>query len=443
MLGFFKKDTPGVGSVFFRGNLPPRAEEFDFPRRDGFEVRVMDAGPEEYWSMKVKHPTWGAADIVCLREIRPPPKELIQYVQNLSEREKHDALAAGPAVTARVEATRTFVLRDRKNLLRYLSALMGREGVVAADHSSELFWSRAALDDELAHDADLDIEALYCIHAVTDDREDLAKKGEGSTEWMHTHGLDRLGGFDVDILRPSPSLVNGCSEIFRALAFAIAEGHLRPDTARFALAHPGGDVRLVPAAEFQRLAEPSDRAVRGDYPGHSANRAVLCDPVGGLFARWTKTPRPSRFLSTINTDRHMVSFTTSASELMAERARNTLPVFRALMAEMTEFEFPGLVKLGFRVDGGAENDKEHMWFQVHALEGASIDATLVNRPFKVARLKEGDRGKHPVDLLSDWTVVTPAGQVTPRSMTAARLVRERKDELRAMMKRAQAQGVGG
>ena len=63
-----------------------------------------------------------------------------------------------------------------------------------------------------------------------------------------------------------------------------------------------------------------------------------------------------------------------------------------------------------------------------------LDGTLVNRPIDVD-LREGTRGRHPLDLLTDWTIITPIGQVTPRSQLVARRLREHGDEVLAAMRR--------
>jgi hypothetical protein len=61
-----------------------------------------------------------------------------------------------------------------------------------------------------------------------------------------------------------------------------------------------------------------------------------------------------------------------------------------------------------------------------------VDATLVNAPFHIARLREGERGRHPLDLLSDWTIMTPFGAVTPRQSKTLRFIREHRDRLREL-----------
>jgi hypothetical protein len=89
-----------------------------------------------------------------------------------------------------------------------------------------------------------------------------------------------------------------------------------------------------------------------------------------------------------------------------------------------------LVKLGYpTTDGG----REHPWFEVHGFDGDTVDATLVNRPVALD-LREGERAARPLELLSDWTLITPAGWVTPRSQHAARQLREHADDIRAAMR---------
>ena len=118
---------------------------------------------------------------------------------------------------------------------------------------------------------------------------------------------------------------------------------------------------------------------------------------------------------------------------MAGRARQTVPLLKAIREEFAGFPFPTLMKLGLPTDDG--NDHEHLWFEVHAIEGDTVDATLVNQPFAIASLKAGQRGTHSLEKLSDWTLLTPAGSVTPRETRTLRELRAHKDELREMLAR--------
>jgi hypothetical protein len=93
------------------------------------------------------------------------------------------------------------------------------------------------------------------------------------------------------------------------------------------------------------------------------------------------------------------------------------------------------VKLGLRVDGGVEDEREHLWFRVHGFQPDAVDATLVNAPFHIARLKQDDRGIHPLELLSDWVVFTPAGRIDPRQTRTLREIRDHLPELREARER--------
>ena len=62
--------------------------------------------------------------------------------------------------------------------------------------------------------------------------------------------------------------------------------------------------------------------------------------------------------------------------------------------------------------------REHLWFDVHAVEGDRVEATLLNAPYHVPTLACGDRGWHDLALLSDWVVLGPHGQYGPDAIHA-------------------------
>ncbi len=449
MFNLFKKNTPSVGSVLYRGTLPGRPEEFSFLEKSGIRIKPGKTGPEVYWSLQLEHPQWGSADLIAMRDVPPPPKALIDFSFALTPEEKSEAAAAGHIISIRCPAARSNVLRDRKNFLRFARAVMADDGLSVMDHASQLFWSRAMLDEELMHDADLDIEAVYSMHAVTND--------DGAVPWLHSHGLAELGAFDFDILAPAPDIMQHASDGLRAIAFAIVEGELQRSTPRFSLAHPGGDIRMVPVEEFNKKAPPGQVALRDTtHPDHNPPgppRAVVCDPVGRVGGLFGANVRISRFLSRPIDEHSVFHFSTAASDLMAERARSTLDVFQQLAEEFSDLELPRLVKLGYVVDNGGPNDREHLWFEVHSLSPPSslrlsvssslppgtVDATLVNQPFHVARLSAGQRATHPLDLLSEWAIMSPAGQINPRNLRVARIIRAHRKEIAEANREARAQ----
>ena len=403
--------------MLYPGSIPPplntlvalgeRVTKLDVKARDG-----------QLWAVEASHPRWGTAEIACERQACPLPGPLIDVTVHLSEAEKASARRGEATIAVRVQHKQKHVLKDRKALLFWLRTLMEPDGVIAIDGTSTLLWSRAMLDDELAHDADLDVEALFAIHAVH------GEDNPARVTWLHTHGLQELGAFDMDVLEPSPTFVANCADPIRAAAFAALDGSIQPDTDRFPLASPGGDVRFVPVDRFHADAAPAHQQLREQDEAHSGRRAVICDPVGGLLGRWRSKPVPSRFASRVSGGPMVTPFSTTATALMAARARQTLEVFRRLGDEFAGLSLPRIVKLAYEVDNGQPGEREHLWFEVHRILDGSVDATLANAPFRVSALKEGQRGEYDLERLTDWAILSPEGQMSPRNISAARRLRE-------------------
>jgi hypothetical protein len=432
MFSFLKRDLPAVGRVLFPGAVPPPLGSLGVS--PDVTWTPTSAAPEQVWAAQATHPKWGTADLACDRQSEPLPDVIVDHVLSLSDAEKQRARLGQAAITVRVPASHRHALRDRKRLPFWLRTVLKAGGVVAIDMDATLLWSAAMLEDELAHDADLDIESLYVIHAVHDERE------PGRATWLHTHGLAALRAFDVDVLEPSPLFARNCGDAFRALAFGALEGAIQPDTNLFELAYPGGGIRLVPVEQFHAQASPEHQRLRELDSWHGGPRAVVCEPAGGLLARWRTRPMPSRFLSGLKDEGFVVPFSIEATELMSERARQTLGLFNELRAEFDSLTLPAVVKLGYEVDGGGVNEREHLWFEVHRIAGDNVDATLANEPHRVPGLKAGERREHGLDRLTDWAIMSPEGMMTPRNISAARRLRETRSMWQARIDAANQSG---
>lgn len=211
------------------------------------ELALRTQPEERAWRLRLKHPEWGQAELVCDIEPRPIPELIVKLDPRLTGAERAEARMGGTQAILQMDAQAGHVLRDRKRFLRFLRAVMGSDGLVAADAAAQGFWTRASLDEELTRDADLEVTALYSIPAV---QGPVGERDNG----LHTHGLDKDGGFDFDILEPASGLLSNTSDALRSTAYAILEGDALPDTPAFHLAHAGGMVGFVRAAEFQRRA---------------------------------------------------------------------------------------------------------------------------------------------------------------------------------------------
>jgi hypothetical protein len=431
MFAWLQKSVTFAGSALFRGNLPLRKENFDHLRALGIEIREHPPGENFIWSLELNHPQWGQANLFNTRNAPLPPHTLIDWDPELTPDEAQEIKSCGTAVQFVMQSNKNNILRDRKYALHYLNAILGEEGFAAMDHVAQKIWPRGALEIETAHDADLDIDGIMTYHWVT---------WEDRPCWLHSHGLGEIGFFDFDILNPSEDLQSNAHDVLRCIAFKSLEGELKPGSTFAPLTSQ--EIRAVSADDFMAKAAAEHRAVReGAELDHREARVVLCDASAGVIrSLFGNKPHPSRLLSTPYDESQLIHFSTAATELLATRAKATFDFFTRLAAELAEFESTPLVKLGYPTDNAEdESDREHMWFEFHGRSGDQLDATLLNQPFHIARMKEGQRGLHSPDLLTDWAIFTPAGKVTPAFSRPLRFIRRNADRVREAMKESKAQ----
>jgi uncharacterized protein YegJ (DUF2314 family) len=423
-MGWFKKPTKSIGSAMFRGTSQPRVHEFPQLQKNNFAVREIKPHKAALWTLAFDHPAFGPGEISAPRDFVAPMRPILEYDPALTDADRDGFCAAGSSVILEMPGKGRGVFREHKCFLRVLRLLIGNDGVGGIDHSAMKFWTREALDDELAHDADVDIEALFTLHAVYEPEQDRSD-GRHKVYWLHSHGLAELGFVDFDVIEPSEDFINASGDPTRAIALAIVEGAIKAGGEPFPLSHPNGEVQAVDAATFDRNADQRYVRLR-EAEGHTDRRVVMCDAQGGFFSRlFARKIRPARWMTEPVEGRRVVIFSNAATDLMSDRARATYPRMRQIAAELSEagIDLPMIVKLGYRVDDGDEKDREHMWFEVHSLGDGKIDATLMNQPFGIARMKPGDRAQHPVDLLTEWAIMTPFGPINPRNTTALRMIR--------------------
>jgi hypothetical protein len=427
VLDLLIRNRPSVAAAYFPGSAPPPADSFLRLRDLGYEL--TERRSEYVWALALKHPEYGDAELVCPRESAPLSGET-RHARNLTDEEKALADAADASVVLQVPAKRQNVLHDRKVLLRIGRDVLGGDGVMLLDVASQIPWSPAALAEELAHDADLDISAVYCLHSVLEDRGETDPDASPTVSWLHTHGLGELGGFDLDVIAPNSEWVDSCGDIFRALAAMVLEGRIRDDNDAFVFGHPDGEARLVPVAEFMRTARPEVRSLR-DAGDHGGRRSVLCEPRPRRMFGISRSgaPEPLRMAQRPLQDGFIIYFTDTISSQMAMRAQASVGLLKQFMVEFAEFEPSAFAKLGYP---SPEFGREHVWFKVHDVGDTTVDATLLNQP-RTLDLREGERAERPLELLTDWSLMTPVGTINPQSQVPARTLRDHADEIRAAL----------
>lgn len=301
-------------------------------------------------------------------------------------------------------------LQEFHQQLRVLN-IVAPGAVVTFDISAS--WPRSGdwLRDTAAARVPPSPENLYSVHAVLD-------HGAEDRVWLHTHGLLRCGSIELEMLdAPAEHAPTLCNLLGAAAAMTLELGPPPPDEP-FGV---GQELELVWLPWEMGLSHVPRGVVgaqrdRDEY--HSHPSGILFAPGKkwlGLFG--SRFRSPARYLP-ILLDNPLLYVSNLETTRMSRLAAERLDRFRTLFERQGQRDdWLFLVKLGYAVDHAeAEDEREHLWFHVHGVEDARFDATLINEPYSIARMHEGQREHHDLGLLSDWSVHCPHGSFDPDSV---------------------------
>lgn len=425
--------------AFYAAAQPPSSAEVQrrFGNR-GVRIRALPPGPRGSWGFEIDHPEWGEACIAGIAE-RPDVSPLaIQISNRLLPEEKEHALAARSVLAVITSEREGHAPEDRKFLLRFLEVLLDPASPHATsfDCRARTLWSAAALREELAHDADLDIHALIEMHGASKHPPKLEREPHGRgivpprVDWFHSHGLADLGSYDFEILQPAPILLLDGFEVLRGLAHRLLYGSIEPGAPRQTLFVPGGDIALLDVARFEREGPREERALRVRLPQGDAHdgprRVVVCDPLVAADPSTQRTQhwpiRASRAMRRLPAASSVIDFPPCVTALLAERAQKTAPALRAIVEEHANELLETIVQV-FCPMGAPDSGQpwQILWFELERFEN---DQTFTGKvrfePQGSSDYKRGQRMTFGVEDLANWRVWSPLGPITPYDRTAAR-----------------------
>jgi hypothetical protein len=456
MVGFAESRELAGATVLYRSELPPKEAQI---RRQleavGAVLRPQEAIEDAHWCAEAEHPAWGRIVIEALEQLPVIFPSSVETELRLLDEERRFVRNARSSLYIVRDERPSEAPRERKLLLRFLHALLeeGNPHAAAYDFEARRVWSRSGLEDELAHDAPLDIAALMEVHAITlgNVRPPVPRRdGMGfhppKVAWFHTHHLARIGGVDFEILRPGEHVVDEELALVRALACHLLEGTIEPGAPRVTAFLPRGEIALVDVDRFDAEAPPADRALRMRPPGEidhaGPRRVVLCDPLCAAEAGKERTPgwrvRPARALQRSPRGDLRVVLPPGADARQRERARKTGPLLRELCAELAEFPIvlgQAIVEVEAKVAG---EQRERLCLELRAFTGEErFEGVLLVAPDADLGHRVGDTLSAGFEELLSWRVRTPLGLIAPHELFAVRRFHRALPELRKALERDQ------
>lgn len=261
-------------------------------------------------------------------------------------------------------------------------------------------WAKLAAESDVTPAA----KDLFMVQAVA---------GENNEVWLHTHGLCRCGLTELEILNSSRENYNDHYPIISTFASYLLDKKENGVSAKqgvylgvLATREPIV-VTYLPWVDALKeytsitLGDAKDRKEE-----HNSKTSVIFlykseeDEKNGKVSKvtdynewWGKNP--IFFISNEETAR--------MKALAMER-------FHFVKEAAGQEDIKIILKIGLPVD---EENREHIWFELLAFEGEKFKAKLIQEPYQIENMHEGDEAWFTVEDVTDWLMYTPKFQVEP------------------------------
>ena len=250
---------------------------------------------------------------------------------------------------------------------------------------------------------------LYTAQAVSD---------EDGTVWLHSHGLNRCGLPELEVLASDKENYQSHYSILEMMANRMLEmDHPLEEGEPLYLAQLSRDVHLVTTQiNWKHAVEFFDENMLGGTcdreEGHNGNTSVI-------FTYPTQESFDEGRLSSVQVYDELLKDNPVYLLSTAETNRMKALAAERLSYVKKAYEDPDnkiLLKLGLTVDEehrSEENDKEHIWFELMQIlpepeeNGEEFLAQLTQEPYYISGLNSGDMGEYRWDQVTDWLIYTP------------------------------------
>lgn len=300
--------------------------------------------------------------------------------------------------------------------IKLLCAMISEPAGIVDSSSERMLagrWAKLAAQSEVAPSP----EYLYVMQCVS---------GENNEVWIHTHGLNRCGSVELEILQSDSEHYSSQTGIINTLAMrAISNNGLEDEFEPIYLMQLSEEISLVAAwTDWEKAIKMYPQNLLGGISDrqewHNVNTGVV-------YLYKNKQDADNRKLSHVSIynelygENSIQMITTEETERMRRLALERLDYMTALWNGRENFEkLAIIIKVGLEVDEEYRDGdmKEHIWFELKALNepDGSFTAELTQEPYYVKALKAGDIRKCRFDEITDWIVFISDDRITPDSV---------------------------
>lgn len=250
--------------------------------------------------------------------------------------------------------------------------------------------------------------SLFTVQAVSDPNNKV---------WLHTHGLTRCGLYELEILDSDIDHYNDHYHVLSTLASRLLDkGDDMPqplDSVALGMFEDRTPIlgTYVPWTkgldEYPRklLGGLEDR--KNSHNTHSAFIFLYATPQDEKRKKLSKVNDFNKKLES----NPLLFISDSETQRMSALARERFGLVK-YMAEKN----PILVKVGLKVDSDETGfEREHIWLELQKAEGDKYYAKLIQEPYDIKALHEGDTVEFTIDDVTDWRIYLEDFSVEPNT----------------------------
>ncbi len=258
---------------------------------------------------------------------------------------------------------------------------------------------------------------LFCIQCVSEEK--------NNDVWLHTHGLNRCGSVELEILNSDKENFNSHGTVINTLAGNIITKEPMADEydPQFSIRLPDGGVIVTTWVRWQAALKMLPKNILG---GEEDRRDGHNENTGVIFVYESPKDCEKRKLSQINiynkalSENPLMMISNEETERMKSLAIERIKYLRQLFDSREQYgRFAALAKIGLEVDEQYRdgNMKEHIWFEIKEFhEDGSFSAELTQEAYYVEAIKPGDIRRCTPEEITDWTVFYDDQVINPDSV---------------------------
>lgn len=250
---------------------------------------------------------------------------------------------------------------------------------------------------------------IYSVQAVNDEKNDDI--------WLHTHGLNRCGITELEILNSHKATYDIHGNIIDTMATRLLQEPMDEGEPLFLTKTTSGHMVVVTYRNWKDALNMYPKDILGGIEdrkdGHNEDTsAVFVYPTYDDYEN--KRVMPVDIFDEVLKDNPIYMFTATETERMKKLALERIGYMERLVADK---DTTVIVKIGLEVDEefktDADFEREHIWFEIKDVNNGTITAELTQDPYYVKGMKTGDIGTYTYDYVTDWIAFTPQGRLTP------------------------------